>query len=116
VIRGQRNDEALKSPIRSGSVIGGVEYLFPIQNWSRAQVVQYLIKENVKLPRHYGSFDSSVDCLHCTGYLGENRGKMAWLEENHITAAKEVARRLRFIKSAVMVELTHISNALEEHA
>lgn len=114
VIRGQRNAEAKKSPVRSGDVIDGVEYLFPIEDWSGEQVRDYLIQQSVELPEHYRQFDSSLDCWNCSAYLQENVGKLDYLRTHHADKARELERRIRFIGDAVQQEQMHIEQFLGE--
>ena len=75
----------------------------------------YINLHNIQLPRNYAYFDSSMDCLHCTGFLAENRGKLEYLRRHYPTAAAEVATRLRYIRSSVRAELKHIEQTLEAY-
>lgn len=113
-IRGQRNSEAKKGTVRSGEIHAGIEYWFPLENWAEKEVLAYLREEGVPLPAHYSWFNSSLDCMTCTAYLVENRGKAAYLAEKHPEAARRLKERLRQIKVAVMLETAHIHDALEE--
>lgn len=116
VIRGQRDAEAKKGVIRSGHVEEGIEYLFPLQTWSGAEVVKYLGNHKIPMPPNYAYFDSSMDCLHCTGYMAENVRKLEYLDSAHPRAAIEVIRRLKYIRKTVGAELSHIDRALESYA
>jgi phosphoadenosine phosphosulfate reductase len=116
VIRGQRRAEEITSPIVSGHIEDGVEYLFPIEDWSEADVKDYLDALKVPLPANYGYFNSSMDCMHCTGYLSENYGKLQYLSEKHPEVGAEVVRRLKYIRNAANAELRHLDKVLENHA
>jgi len=42
IIRGQKLADAQKSPVRNGDVIDGIEYWFPIEDWSDEQVMEFV--------------------------------------------------------------------------
>ena len=116
VIRGQRGDERLKGSAFSGMVEKGVEYLFPLEDWTEEMVCKFLLDEGVQLPRNYGYFNSSMDCTHCTAYLAENDGKLDYLTQHYPEASVEVTKRLVYIRDAVSHEMTHLNRALETYA
>lgn len=113
VIRGQRNSEKMKSTIRSGHTQDGVEYWFPIEDWSEGEVFQYLRSAGVELPQSYlDGAGTSVDCLHCTAWMRDNSSVMGWLEARHPDAYREVCRRLSTIRSAALEDVDAITEAL----
>jgi len=76
VIRGQKDADKLKSPVRSGHVVDGVEYLYPIESWTDLDVFEFLGEE--RLPASYKrGLASSLDCINCTAYTIDNPGKAA---------------------------------------
>jgi phosphoadenosine phosphosulfate reductase len=99
IIRGQRADDRLKAPICSGHVEDGVEYLFPIEEWSVADVMDYLRKNRLPVPRFYQMMDSAPDCMTCSAYW-EN-GVSAYLKQYHPSAYAIVQQRLDMINEAV---------------
>jgi phosphoadenosine phosphosulfate reductase len=111
VIRGQRNAETRKAPIRSGYIEDGVQYWFPIQDWSDKEVVEFL---GDKLPPHYKFLDTSLDCQHCTAYLDENRNKLTYIRERDMKVAKEVERRLGRLYADCIAELNCVRAAMGE--
>jgi phosphoadenosine phosphosulfate reductase len=114
VIRGQRNSETHKSTTRSGHIEDGVEYWFPLENWSEGAVREFLDERRVPLPEHYSWFNSSLDCATCTAYLAQNKGKLAWMQHRHPALAQRLARKLHFVHSAAMNEILHIRETLGE--
>lgn len=99
IIRGQRGDDALKAPIRSGTVDAGIEYLFPVEDWSARQVLAYLREQDAPLPRFYEMLDSAPDCMACSAYW--EYGAAAYLKRYHHDAYQEVQRRLNTISEAI---------------
>lgn len=99
VVRGQKNADTLKAPIRSGMVDLGIEYLFPIENWTGAQVMAYLREQGAPIPRFYEVMDSAPDCMTCSAYW--ETGAAKYLKRYHYPEYAEVQRRLDLINAAV---------------
>ena len=114
VIRGQRSAESRKGLIRSGHVEAGVRYWFPIEDWTSTDVMAYLKEEGVELPLHYQYVDSSLDCQMCTAYLNENRGKFAYIREQHPVLHARLRERFAYIMNAVNAESAHMLAVMEE--
>jgi 3'-phosphoadenosine 5'-phosphosulfate sulfotransferase (PAPS reductase)/FAD synthetase len=77
VYRGQRGEDALKGPINDGHVEDGVTYRFPIQDWSRERVMEFVNARCKELvPPYYGKEQTSRDCWDCTAYLHENLNRI----------------------------------------
>jgi phosphoadenosine phosphosulfate reductase len=105
IYRGQRNDDANKAPLQDGQVVDGVTYRFPIKDLTEQQVLaelDLLRKQGLPVPTWYNELNSTPDCLHCTGWLSENRG--SWLKKNHpeayILYSKEIAALVDDLRAA----------------
>lgn len=85
VIRGQKSDDRQTSPIRSGQTIEGVRYLFPLEDWTDADVIEYL---GDRVPPSYERRKTSLDCMRCTAYMKDN--SLSDLEKISPLAAEEV--------------------------
>jgi phosphoadenosine phosphosulfate reductase len=105
IIRGQKNSDKLKGPLRSGQVDGGIEYLFPIEDWTSEQVMAYLREQKAPIPRFYEVLDSAPDCVTCSAYWEE--GAVKYLKRYHYQQYQEVQHRLAIISEAVS---DHIAN------
>jgi phosphoadenosine phosphosulfate reductase len=98
-IKGQRNSDRLKSTSRDGSVIYGVTYLMPIQDWTNQQVFSFLKKQGAALPPGYLDGEKTGrDCWDCTAYLKDNRKRIENLPKDK---KLEIKRRLAIIDKAV---------------
>jgi len=106
VIRGQKLSDHHKSPVRSGDVVDGITYVFPIEDWTDEQVLDY-VKDSDLLPAHYAYGGTSLDCMHCTAYLGENKWKRGYLNRNHPEVGEIVERRIIEIKNEIHRDLQH---------
>lgn len=83
LIRGQRNDEEHKSPARNGDVVFGIEYLQPIENWTKKEVLAYLLEQRGSLPKHFDIEHSSLDCYDCTAFVKKSKDRIAYTKAHH---------------------------------
>jgi phosphoadenosine phosphosulfate reductase len=96
VYRGQRDSDEYKSPIRHGHVEEGITYYFPIQEWSREQVKEYVWANCPDLiPDYYNSELTSQDCWDCTAYLKDNIRRIKNLPEPQKNVVENVLRQWR---------------------
>ena len=101
-IKGQRKADKRKSTATNGTVADGVEYFFPIENWSDADVFAYLLDVGADMPEGYAKGErASRDCWDCTAYLDENRERIRNLP---IEKRNEVKRRLGMIGDAIAAQ------------
>ena len=104
IIRGQKLSDHHKSPVKSGDVIDGVEYWFPIEAWDDDQVMDF-VRDSALLPAHYADARTSLDCWSCTAYLAENQWKLPYLTKHHPEKAREVKKRLIMIRNEIMADM-----------
>lgn len=83
IIRGQKLRDAKKTPIRSGQVIEGITYEFPLEDWTDADVRYFLTEKKIALPDNYRYMSTGLDCWNCTAYLDENAGRLKYMQEWH---------------------------------
>jgi len=112
IIRGQKASDSMKSNVKNGDIVDGIRYNFPIEDWTDAQVMEY-VKDSELLPKHYKVANTGLDCMHCTAYLAENTWKLQYLIENHPIVAKEVSRRFKIIKNEIDKEMKHLNEILD---
>lgn len=104
VYRGQRLDEDYKSPVRSGYVEDGIQFVFPLENWTRVMVREYCERECPEyIPEYYKQGEvSSRDCWDCIGYLEHNKVRINNLPEPQKVI---VMQRLQAYNAALQSEL-----------
>ncbi len=112
VIRGQRNSEETKSIIRSGAIIEGVEYWFPLEDWSENQVFAYLDEQDVEVPSYYQFTGTGLDCMHCTAWVKQQARVHRWMSWAHPQEHAIVADRLYRAYRAAAVELHEVSRVV----
>lgn len=110
VIRGQRNADQLKSPVRSGEVHDGVELLFPIEDWSTKEVESYIRECGMPLPRFYNVMPSMPDCMTCTAWW--EHGAALYLARHYPDTHAAVQARLQVIKAAVNEHIMHFNREI----
>lgn len=112
VIRGQRSAEKHKSILESGDVSNGIEVLFPIENWSGAEVRSYLADKPITLPANYEDMDTSLDCWNCTAYLEDNIGKRRYMKRVHPEAYAVVSEMLGLIAAETEKDMIYLREAM----
>lgn len=107
VIRGQKSQDGLKSPVKSGSVIDGIEYLFPIETWSDEDVLDFL---GERVPESYKrGLKTSLDCINCTAYVKEGQGRLEDLK----LVSPDVHKQVKNVHSYLNYELQSYIKLLE---
>lgn len=96
IIRGQRDDDSHKAPVKSGDWELGIQYLFPIEHWTDGNVDHWLEKVGAPRNRCYDYMKSAPDCMTCSGWWSENRAP--FLKACHPEAHDEYQRRLDLIR------------------
>lgn len=112
VIRGQRTSEQYKSPIRSGTTVEGVEYVFPLEDWTEAEVFAYLKKIGVAPPAYYSEVKSSLDCWLCTAFLDVKDAQIGYLATHHPEKHAVVSGKLREMHAAAIEALRPLESVL----
>lgn len=101
LIRGQRNDEAYKATSRHGSVVFGVTYLHPIENWTKKQVLDFILAQRGSLPEHFKIEHSSLDCYDCTAFWEHSIDRVAYTKEKHPELYSKYSANMAKLKSAL---------------
>lgn len=96
VIRGQKLADSLRTEVRSGDVIDGIEYCFPVEDWTDEEVFDYLGPEYTPPPYHEG-VESSIDCANCTAYSSHRKGLQVYLDKHAPMTGAEV----RFVRREI---------------
>jgi 3'-phosphoadenosine 5'-phosphosulfate sulfotransferase (PAPS reductase)/FAD synthetase len=112
VIRGQRNSERYKSPIRSGHAEGGVSYWFPIEDWSDDEVMSFLRDNDVPIPTFYETLSTGLDCMGCSAWWDEKR--MSYLKQHHPETYVRVRDELWNIVDALSPSLQILQDELNQ--
>ncbi|HJV52797.1 MAG TPA: phosphoadenosine phosphosulfate reductase family protein [Noviherbaspirillum sp.] len=112
VIRGQKQADSLKWPLRSGQVVDGVEYLFPIEDWSSRQVMDFLKQQGAPIPRFYEVISSAPDCMTCSAWWEEGAAK--YLKRYHHEHYLQYQGKLDAINAAVSAHIANFNDEVNE--
>jgi len=75
IIRGQKNSDEMKGELKSGDVVDGFEFLYPLEDLNSTDCDDVIKAHGITLPAYYGEgLISSGDCLSCTAWNDEARG------------------------------------------
>ena len=114
VIRGQRRSDAHHSPVPSGTVKNGVEYVFPIEHWSKEDVLSYLENNGHEITERLKMDHSSLDCWNCTAFLSESSERLEYVRKYHPFKHQHVVQLLDKISAAVRHEADNIQNVVDQ--
>jgi phosphoadenosine phosphosulfate reductase len=103
VIRGKRAEEKDRTGTRTGSIAEGIEFIYPVWDWSDGDVRRYLDRAGIALPATYKYAGHSLDCMSCTAWWGE--GLSRFLEAKYPDRHREYVRRITLIKQAVATQM-----------
>ena len=100
VVRGQRDAEFSTPLARSGYRDANYELLFPIQDWSDAEVMAYLKQHQLPLAPYYDAgMKQAPECMGCTAWWGE--GRMSYLKHNHPSQYVRSVHRMSQVKAEI---------------
>lgn len=108
IIRGQKLFDADKSSARDGDVIEGITYSFPIENWTDNEVLEF-VKPSGLLPDYYNEVSTSLECMHCTAYLGQWKDKRKYIANKYPEVGKELNKRFAIIMHETMRDMQHLT-------
>jgi 3'-phosphoadenosine 5'-phosphosulfate sulfotransferase (PAPS reductase)/FAD synthetase len=103
VIRGQKSCDELKSPESLGAQKDGIEYFFPVEDWSDQDVIHYV---GSKLPDSYKrGLTKSFDCMNCTAFMKDSKGRLADLYNINREAYDEVSAVHGYLKDKLKAHI-----------
>lgn len=112
IIRGQKNDDANKPPLRSGSTLDGFEFLYPIENWSLGDIFTYLTAVGAPIPQYYADgMTSAPDCMSCTAWLEHKLPQ--YVERYHPERYGNLMTRLNTIAAVVQPYVEQLQNTVK---
>jgi phosphoadenosine phosphosulfate reductase len=104
IIRGQRNLEGHRAPIKSGHIEDGIEYYLPIETWSKEDVIKYLRSKNVNIDERLSMDHSSLDCWNCTAYMAESADRFKYIQKHHPSKYESIVEIVKKIDNVLTAE------------
>lgn len=100
LIRGQRTDEFTTVPFRSGQIDRGLEFLYPIEDWTGEQVSEYLKSNGLPIaPFYENGARRAPECMGCTAWWDE--GRADYLRKFHPQAYEAHVSTMKLIKAEI---------------
>lgn len=100
LIRGQRDAEYVTPPHRSGDHAEGFEFLYPIQEWTSAEVMAYLAEHDLPVaPFYERGMSRAPECMGCTAWWDE--GRLTYMAEHHPKEARIALHRVNLVRREV---------------
>jgi 3'-phosphoadenosine 5'-phosphosulfate sulfotransferase (PAPS reductase)/FAD synthetase len=113
MIRGTKRVDMPKLPVADGEVMNGVEFHYPLQDWTNEQVMAYLRDNGVPIPRVYEHAVNSPECARCSAWW--NEGRAAYLKRHHPEIYRDYRARMEVVAAAIEVPLANLRRELGEH-
>ncbi|WP_289077494.1 phosphoadenosine phosphosulfate reductase family protein [uncultured Parasutterella sp.] len=106
VLRADRQTERIKGPENED----GIEFVFPIWEWTDEQVWRYLQGEAGDLlqERHCMKHGTSLDCQTCMAYNEEIPERLTYLKKEHPALYEKTVRFYESYKAVVVNEIKKI--------
>lgn len=100
IVRGQRRQDFASPPMLSGQSDGGIELLFPIEDWTDDQVDQFIQEGGLPVAPFYAAgMKTTPDCMGCTAWWGD--GRLGYMKANHPARHAEVELRIAVISQEI---------------
>jgi 3'-phosphoadenosine 5'-phosphosulfate sulfotransferase (PAPS reductase)/FAD synthetase len=114
VLRGSKKCDA-RVGVPDGHVESGITYASPLWGWSDADVLAYLDREGVTLPKHYPDVMDSLDCYSCSANLAHHgAAKLRWMRANTPELFSIAAERIGRVRVALLDQVGRIAGAVAE--
>lgn len=111
VIRGQKHSDTHKGPLSSGMIASGIEFLYPLQDWTDEECFAYMRENGIEPQRFYSeNITHSGDCISCTAWCEDDRG--AYLKKYHPLVFQEYKKNMRVIANASAQIIENINKEL----
>jgi phosphoadenosine phosphosulfate reductase len=106
LIRGTKHVDMELMPMQSGETTDGMELYYPLQDWTNDDVMIYLRRNQIPIPRLYKYMTNSPECARCSAWWGE--GRAAYLKEFHPDIWADYDKRLQLVIDEVAPSLANL--------
>lgn len=112
VIRGTKDVDFPRLPVRNGQSMSGAEFLHPLEGWSHAQVFDYLRSVGAPICRVYEAGEQSPECARCPAWLSVGQGR--YLRKHHPALFAEYRERMALVMSELAAPMAALKAELQE--
>lgn len=100
IVRGQRDEEYERPPLRDGDEMEGLAFHYPIQDWTGDQVQAYLEERDLPVAPFYAEgMKRAPECMGCTAWWDEGRSR--FMQSRHPEEHAIVMHRMSEIRGAI---------------
>jgi phosphoadenosine phosphosulfate reductase len=99
-IRGTKRADLARLPAANGDTTCGYELWLPLENWSHAEVFEYLRSVDAPICRVYQHRVNAPECACCTAWWSE--GRSAYLSRFHPELYEKYQARLALVAAEVV--------------
>lgn len=110
LIRGTKAVDLPRLPVATGDVRDGIEILYPLQDWSHAEVFAYLRSVGAPANRIYDHVTNAPECARCPAWLGERRA--GYLKQYHPALFADYRDRLHAVFREINPALSRMDSEL----
>lgn len=111
-IRGTKRGDFPHLPVVNGEVRQGVEFYYPLQDWTHEQVFDYLRGEGAPICRVYENGLQAPECAACPAWL--NVGQAAYLRKYHPDLLRKYRARMAVVMAELDAPLQALNSELKE--
>jgi len=111
LIRGVKSVDMARQPYRSGDCPDGIEFWYPIEDWTHADVMAYLRHVEAPICRVYSFVENSPECARCSAWWGERRA--AYLQRFHPELFEGYRARMRLVLRELHAPMHHLAREVE---
>lgn len=112
LIRGTKRQDMNRLPVASAEVYAGVEFFYPIQEWTADEVFAYLRVVRAPVSRVYDHVTNSPECARCTAWWGEQRA--AYLKRYHPALYEDYRGQLAIVADEISGPIKQLRRELAE--
>jgi phosphoadenosine phosphosulfate reductase len=111
IIRGQKNEDQYKGALRSGEILDGVEFLYPVENWTSVEVKEFIKSYGYEEQDYYKQgMDHAPECMTCSAWWDDGHGD--YLANRYPDKHAEYKKRLLIINQAISAPLKNMFKEL----
>lgn len=112
IIRGTKQSDMPKLPVKTGDVADGIEFWYPIETWSDMDVHDFLVDAEAPRSPLYPHFVSIPDCARCTAWWTGRRSP--YLKAHHPELYREYREGLKVVARELAKPINFLRQELKE--
>jgi len=112
LIRGVKAVDMRRQPFRSGECPDGIEFWYPLEDWTHADVFAYLRAVGAPICRVYEHVTNAPECARCSAWWGEQRA--AYLRQFHPALFDDYRARMQLVVRELHAPMNNLAREVGE--